>query len=247
MTMSCHVERYIALKRHLGFKYGRQGRILETYAKHADDHGDKIILCSRMIEVATRPTQLSTIRTYLAVLRNFALWLHAEDERHEVLPRHVLGRSETRRRTPCLMTPEEIRKVMDAALDLPPAGSITPHSLHFMIGLAAATGMRASEVASLTITDLTPDGIIIRETKFRKSRLLPLHITVRRALERYLEIRQQHGAAHDRLFVPCLSACHIHPLDVGSERAAWITSHGRSRPRGSALSSVAPRVSETVS
>ena len=201
MTMTCHVERYVALKRHLGFRFVRQGRILGTYAKHADDHGDEIILCSRMIEAATRGGILQTVRQRLAILRNFALWLHSEDERHEVLPRNVLGRQETRRRTPCLMTPEEIRKVMDAALDLRPAGSITPYSFHFMIGLAAATGMRASEVASLTISDLTPDGVVIRETKFKKTRLVPLHVTVRRSLERYLEIRKQNGAAHDRLFI----------------------------------------------
>ena len=201
MTLSCHVERYLALKRHLGFKFREQGRILGIYAKHADNHADEIILCSRMIEAATGSAQLPTIRRSLAVLRNFALWLHAEDERHEVLPRNVLGRPETRRPTPCLMTPEEIRKVMDAALDLRPAGSITPHSIHFMIGLTAATGMRASEVASLAIADLTPDGLVVRETKFKKSRLVPLHVSVRRALERYLEIRKQNGAAHDRLFV----------------------------------------------
>ncbi len=175
--------------------------MLETYAKHADDHGDEIILCSRMIEAATGTAMLPTIRRRLAFLRNFALWLHSEDERHEVLPLNVLGRSETRRRTPCLMTAEEIRRVMDAALDLRPAGSITPYSLHFMIGLAAATGMRASEVASLTISDLTPDGVVIQETKFKKSRLVPLHVTVRRALERYLEIRRRNGSAHDRLFI----------------------------------------------
>ncbi len=46
---------------------------------------------------------------------------------------------------------------------------------------------------------------------------------------------------------PCLSACHIHPLNVGSERAAWIVSHGRSRPHRPAIPSVAPRVSATVS
>ena len=201
MTMTCHAERYVALKRHLGFKFVWQGRILGTYAKHADDHGDEIIHCSRMIEAAARTGILQTIRRRLAILRNFALWLHSEDERHEVLPRDVLGRQQTRRRTPCLMTPEEIRKVMNAALDLRPAGSITPQSFYYMIGLAAATGMRASEVASLTLSDLTPDGLVVRETKFKKTRLIPLHLTVRRSLERYLEIRKRNGAVHDRLFV----------------------------------------------
>ena len=118
MSMTCHVERYVALKRHLGFKFNEQERVLGIYAKHADDHGDEFILCSRMIEAATGTAKLTTVRKHLVILRNFALWLHSEDERHEVLPRNVLGQPETRRRTPCLMTPEEIRKVMNAALDL---------------------------------------------------------------------------------------------------------------------------------
>lgn len=201
MSMTSHVEHYVALKRHLGFKFNEQERVLGIYAKHADDHGDEFILCSRMIEATTGTAKLTTVRKHLVILRNFALWLHSEDERHEVLPRNVLGQPETRRRTPCLMTPEEIRKVMNAALDLPPVGSITPQSIYYMIGLAAATGMRASEVALLTTSDLTPDGVVIQETKFKKSRLVPLHHTVRGALERYLEMRRQTGAAHDRLFV----------------------------------------------
>ena len=39
MSMTCHVERYVALKRHLGFKFNEQERVLGIYAKHAGDHG----------------------------------------------------------------------------------------------------------------------------------------------------------------------------------------------------------------
>ena len=73
MTMTCHVERYVALKRHLGFRFVRQGRILGTYAKHADDHGDEIILCSRMIEAATRGGILQTVRQRLAISSEFCV------------------------------------------------------------------------------------------------------------------------------------------------------------------------------
>ena len=57
-----------------------------------------------------------------------------------------------------------------------------------LFGLIAATGMRVSEALALRLDDVQPDGVLhIRETKFRKSRLVPLHATVVEALERYLE------------------------------------------------------------
>jgi integrase/recombinase XerD len=50
--------------------------------------------------------------------------------------------------------------------------------------------MRISEVMNLCLGDLTDDGLVIRQTKFRKSRLIPLYATVKQALARYLQLRQ---------------------------------------------------------
>ena len=55
-----------------------------------------------------------------------------------------------------------------------------------LIGLLAATGLRVSEALGLELDDITADGLVIRETKFRKSRLVPLHASARAALDRYL-------------------------------------------------------------
>lgn len=44
-----------------------------------------------------------------------------------------------------------------------------------MFGLIAATGMRVSEAIAIPLPDVTDDGLIIAQTKFKKSRLLPLH------------------------------------------------------------------------
>jgi integrase len=61
--------------------------------------------------------------------------------------------------------------------------------------------MRISEARSLHLKDLTADGLIIRQAKFRKSRLLPLHETTRAALERYLDHRQHVAGTDPHLFV----------------------------------------------
>ncbi|MDP4340123.1 tyrosine-type recombinase/integrase, partial [Escherichia coli] len=55
-----------------------------------------------------------------------------------------------------------------------------------LFGLIAATGLRVSEALDLRFDDLLADGVLhIRDTKFGKSRLVPLHPTVVEALDRY--------------------------------------------------------------
>jgi integrase/recombinase XerD len=61
--------------------------------------------------------------------------------------------------------------------------------------------MRLSEAINLQMQDITADGLVIRHTKFRKSRLLPLHATTQAALERYLPKRRVFAPFDDHVFV----------------------------------------------
>ena len=192
---------YIELRRHLGYKFRDGDRIVLPFAVFADHHHDRFIHRSRVVEWASSAPSVRSAQKRLAILRNFATWLHAEDARHEVPDRHVLGRNTRRRPTPYLLTQEQIRQVMDAALLLPPVDSITPHTVRTMIGLAATAGLRSSEVAGLLLTDVTPDGLMIRNSKFGKSRLVALHQSVHAVLEAYLSRRMKTGGAYDHLFV----------------------------------------------
>ena len=201
MTMTQNAERYIALKRHLGIKYDTQGRIVRAYARYADGRGDDFVHSGAMVEWAAGSLTVDAARQRLENLRNFALWLRSEDKRHEVPPRDILGPRKRKRPTPHLLTCEQIGWVMEAALGLEPMDSITPHTFHFMIGLVASTGLRATEAATLRLSDITADGLVIRVTKFRKTRLVVLHRSVREALERYVEIRKKTGGSEDCLFV----------------------------------------------
>jgi len=70
-----------------------------------------------------------------------------------------------------------------------------------MFGMIAATGMRVSEAITIRLPDVTDDGLIIAQTKFKKSRLLPLHTTTRRALDRYLATRLNAASQSDALFI----------------------------------------------
>jgi integrase len=70
-----------------------------------------------------------------------------------------------------------------------------------LFGLLAATGMRIAEALALQLDDVTADGLVIRETKFQKSRLLPLHTTARQTLAGYLVARQSLITLDRALFV----------------------------------------------
>ena len=61
--------------------------------------------------------------------------------------------------------------------------------------------MRISEALALRLDDVAADGLIIRQTKFQKSRLLPLHETTQRALDAYLSVRMRLGVLDGALLV----------------------------------------------
>jgi integrase len=67
--------------------------------------------------------------------------------------------------------------------------------------LLACTGLRVSEAIGLRYDDITPDGLVIHATKFRKSRLVPLHETAHAGLERYLKQRRPYAPFDDHVFI----------------------------------------------
>jgi integrase len=70
-----------------------------------------------------------------------------------------------------------------------------------LFSLLAVTGMRISEALALRLKDVTPDGLLIRKTKFQKSRILPLHPSTQAGLERYLQRRRRFSATSDQIFI----------------------------------------------
>lgn len=82
---------------------------------------------------------------------------------------------------------------------LGPENSLQPHVYSTLFGLLASTGLRISEALDLWIENVTHEGIVVRNTKFGKSRLLPLHATTRAARELSLEASRHPGSALQRV------------------------------------------------
>ena len=95
----------------------------------------------------------------------------------------------------------DIQRLLTAALSTEPADTIAPLTWHYLFGLVAATGLRISEAIALKLDDITADGLIIRETKFKKTRMVALHPTTREALHRYLAARRNEKTPDRHLFV----------------------------------------------
>lgn len=196
-----HIERYIALHRSLGFKFRSQAYLLRHFGRFAVSRKETLIRSAKVVSWAGEAPSASQRRLRLMVVRRLALFLQAEDERHEIPPADAFGRSTRLHRMPHIYTPDEILRLLCAAARLKPANSFRPVTYETLFALLACTGIRISEALALQLGDLAPEGLRIEHTKFRKCRLVPLHPTARDALNRYLIRRKRAHAEDESLFI----------------------------------------------
>ena len=199
--MNVQIEQYVALHRSFGRKFSEQGRILQLFADYAGSFGDRHVSIERIYDWCRSASSQNVARTRFDVVRRFCLYAYAEDRGHQVPPASVFGRGKRPRPTPHIIEPEQLRAIMQAALDLPPKGKISPHTYHYLFGLLATTGLRISEALALQRSDVGDDGLVIRNGKFGKQRLVPLQSSTQEALDSYLTTRKKLGAVGDDLFV----------------------------------------------
>lgn len=198
--LSATVERHIALHHATGYLFRKQSCLLRGFARYAEAKGDDVVRATTAVDWAGLGPTVATRHGRLEVIHRFARLVHAEDARHEIPPPGVFG-GRPRRRTPYIYSSAEIETLLAAAAALGPRDSLRPHAFATLLGLIAATGLRISEALALRLSDVTSDGLVIRETKFRKSRLVPLHSTTQIALNAYLQARTKHADDDDAVFL----------------------------------------------
>lgn len=198
--LSPMVERHIALHQTTGYLFRSPACLLRSFAQYADARGDEIIRSETIIEWAAQAPTAGTCRGRLHTLRRFARLMQSEDQRHEIPPPDLFGPLPPRRE-PYIFQEQEIRALLEAANALGSPKTIHSKTYSTLFGLIASTGLRVSEAIALQIKDITVDGLVIRETKFRKNRLVVLHGTTRQALENYLAIRETFAAFDTSVFL----------------------------------------------
>ena len=196
-----HVDRFVHLNRTLGKKFAAQETSLRAFADFAEERSITHLTAALILEWAGGGATPYAAQERFDRARALAVFLRAEDSQHEIPAAGLLGRLRRRRPAPYILTEDQVRSIMQEALLVPGLSPISPLTYHNLFGLLASTGLRISEALSLQCEDLTEEGLMVRSGKFGKSRLVPIHISTRAALEQYLEARAVVRNANDDLFV----------------------------------------------
>jgi len=189
-----HLREYLELRRTLGHKLAEAHRLLPRFVSYLDELDIEFVT----IEVALawsleREVPVGSVvpAHRMMVARGFARYLSGIDPQTEVPPAGAVRQPQRWRRPFIYSDADVLALIEQARVVIPqPLRSATYQTL---IGLLATTGMRIGEALRLDRADLDrSEGVLrIRESKFGKSRLVPLHASTVDALERYDHTRQQ--------------------------------------------------------
>jgi integrase/recombinase XerD len=194
------VKSYLTVRRACGFELRGIGRYLRSFAAYSDARGEFYVRSETAIEWAGLARSVSERARRLGDVIRFARYVRSEDQRHEVPPAAFGSENRQRRPVPYIFSRHDVERLVQAAIH-PRFRGLRRDTYSTFFALLACTGLRVSEAIKLRYDDITPDGLVIRCTKFRKSRLVPLHETARVQLERYLARRRRYCPFDDHVFV----------------------------------------------
>ena len=202
-TLSRELDRYLIIRRSLGYRLRANERILRKLVAFAEQQGaehistDLFLRWKRVSGSANRHTWAQN----LAMVRLFAQWLHGIDPKHEVPPKGLIPR-QNRRPKPYIYSEDEIRRIVEAAAELPSFNGIRELTYPALFGLIAVTGIRISEALSLNTrdVDLETGVITIQHGKYGKSRELPLSADATARLTGYARERDRHFGCRPQPF-----------------------------------------------
>lgn len=183
------VDDYLAARRALGFELHDPERMLNDFAAFARERGESHVRAASAIEWAAKGNTAGVRHYRLQAVALFARHVRAEDPRHEV-PSNRVFPPVPRQLVPHIYTDDEARRLLAATTALGPPESMRVLTAQAFFALMFATGLRISEALALDLDDVKPEGLLVRRTKFKKTRLVPLHETARQGLARYIERRR---------------------------------------------------------
>jgi integrase len=188
------------MRRTTGFTLSNAEYLLRSFASFATHQKQTHIRTATVIQWAGQARSVAQRHVRYQTVCLLAQYLRVEDRRHESPPTNYFGYRKVRR-VPHIYSCDEIESLVLAAKRLPSFNSLRSETYATLISLLAATGLRISEALHLLVSDITADGLLIRKTKFQKTRLVPLHETAWTGLSRYLMHRQEMRIGGDHVFV----------------------------------------------
>ena len=231
---------YLALRRSMGFKLERAGRLLAQFVAHCEAAGATSVTIEIAMAWASLPegASRSWVAHRLSVVRGFARYLSLVDAQTRVPPVDLLPGA-SRRATPYLYSVEEVRRLMDVAEGL--ASPLRRATMSTLVGLLWVTGMRIGEAIGLdrADVDLGQRVLFVRSSKSRDSRAVPVHESTATALSAYAATRDRlcsAAAGSSAFFVSVagtrLLYCNFHLAFLGLVREAGLMRRSATcRPR----------------
>jgi len=248
MSLQARIDTYLAERRRLGFQLRSRDTFLAGFARFV---AARHLRGPVTVELATEWVRAGkgghgspgTWVARLAKLRHFLCYLKQFEPDTEIPEASLFG-PEPGRVAPHIYREEEIVDLLAAARRLGPRGSLRPATFETLFGLMASTGLRVSEAIHLRDADVDlKRGILtVRQTKFAKSRQVPMHPSTVAALARYRRQRARHvptatdtpffvGSRGRRLGQP-LSDRQVHRVFNGlRDGLGWINRGAHDAPR----------------
>ena len=195
------MKQYLALRRSLGLVLKDAEYDLDNFDQYLAIHFPKVrqVTCKMVTGYLATTCHLhSTTRCEtLSRLRQFCRYLFHLNPRTYIPQKNLLPPGKVKVR-PHIYSDTELQNILSLTRQLGPHGSLRPHTLTTIFSLLWVSGMRVSEVLNLNLTDVDLDaGVIhIRQTKFSKSRLIPLSQSSTAALLQYRDKRARYGHSH---------------------------------------------------
>lgn len=193
---------YLSVRRTLGYKLERDGKLLAQFLTYLEDLGQQRLSTEAALAWAMLPSgaHQSWWSCRLSIIRSFAVYLKAIDPETEAPPRDLLPWRSCRA-TPYLYSEKEITALVAATSTLRTSHRVATYRT--LIGLLAVTGMRVGEAIALDRGDFDSNNglLIVRKGKFGKSRELPLHPTTMDTLSCYL---CRHDRPRSAVSIPAL-------------------------------------------
>jgi integrase len=188
---------YIAVRQAMGYVMRAECTLLVDFVRFIIARGGLSPIRAQMaLDWATDTTGqrgVAGTATRLIMARRFLLHLRASYPDTEIPACNLVASA--RRPTPYLFTDAEVARVIEASRRVRPRGSLRPHTLATLITLLDSTGLRVGEAVRLSIADVmlvaAPPHLVVSNTKFGKSRLVPLHASTVTMLAQYVAERKR--------------------------------------------------------
>jgi integrase/recombinase XerD len=196
-AMTLEIDAYLRLRRGMGFKLKVDETHLRRFAAFMVKRKAEYITTELALEFVCANGGVGAVGRIgrLVSIRGFAQHLHAYEPKHEIPPAGLIRRAKTRAK-PRLCSQLELSRLLTAALDVDATETrgLRPWTLHALFGLLAVTGMRVGEAIVLRRSDVDwADGVLtVRDGKFGKSRMVPVHGTTLKVLRNYARRRDRH-------------------------------------------------------